>query len=218
MHSLVYKMSAANLSDTSIASETGRRSHSHKGHRRYSSISAIASDGEEEEENFKSEAIASIERSITENHDVDIAALELNTLRMTMNVPYPEVREATIAAFVKYIQNSFLQEPLLRYLRLRRFYALGRSLSDNHLTMMIKYTYLHYFKRMFGNPSRKAIMLTAVEALYDDEHVLEDNIYIWFDSEESQSSEPLRAIRDILKSFVDWLKTAEEEGSEDESD
>lgn len=220
MHSLVYKMSAANLSDTSIASETGRRSHSHKGHRRYSSISAIASDGEEEEENFKSEAIASIERSITENHDVDIAALELNTLRMTMNVPYPEVREATIAAFVKYIQKLVSTGTLAAIPATKKIFTrwgglFKRQSFDNddqvHLLTLLQ-------KECSEIPQGKAIMLTAVEALYDDEHVLEDNIYIWFDSEESQSSEPLRAIRDILKSFVDWLKTAEEEGSEDESD
>lgn len=63
-------------------------------------------------------------------------------------------------------------------------------------------------------PQGKAIMMTAVESLYDNDHVEEDNIYSWFDSDESQASESLRSIRGFLATFVEWLKTADSESEE----
>lgn len=224
MHSLMYKMSAANLSDTSIVSETGRHHGTrsgHRGHRRYSSMSAVnQTDGEEEEEAFKPEAIASIERSITENHDVDIAALELNTLRMTMNVPYHEVREATIAAFVKYISKLISTETLGAVAATKKIFNKWGGLfkrqafdDDDKIDLLLLLQ-----KECVSAPQGKTIMITAVEALYDADHVEEDNIYDWFDGEESQETEPMRAIRDFIATFVNWLKTAESESEDEDSD
>lgn len=226
MHSLVYKMSEANLSDSSIVSETGKHRGSrasHKGHKRQTSVNGTTytdveeDDGDDdEEESFKSEAIASIARSITENHDVDIAALELNTLRMTMNVPYHEVREATIAAFVSYISKLVSTDTLGVVAATKKIFNNWGDLfkrqafdGDDQVDLLLLLQ-----NECTDVPQGKAIMMTAVESLYDNDHVEEDNIYSWFDSDESQASESLRSIRGFLATFVEWLKTADSESEE----
>lgn len=50
---------------------------------------------------FEAEVDASLERSFSEGHTVDNAAVELKTLRMASNVPLRRVREAVIEHIVK---------------------------------------------------------------------------------------------------------------------
>ena len=56
---------------------------------------AFESDEGEEEEDFGVEGLATVTRAIENNHDIDTALLELNTLRMSMNVTYHDVRSVT---------------------------------------------------------------------------------------------------------------------------
>lgn len=50
---------------------------------------------------FKSEALASLNRALEENHTIDNAAIELKTLRMASNVPLKEVRKIVIEFFLE---------------------------------------------------------------------------------------------------------------------
>nr|CAI6433440.1 CIH_HP1_G0010470.mRNA.1.CDS.1 [Saccharomyces cerevisiae] len=89
------------LSDDSISSATKKTKK-----RRTMSVNSIYTDREEidsefEDEDFEKEGIATVERAMENNHDLDTALLELNTLRMSMNVTYHEVRIATITALLE---------------------------------------------------------------------------------------------------------------------
>ena len=64
---------------------------------------AFESDEGEEEEDFGVEGLATVTRAIENNHDIDTALLELNTLRMSMNVTYHDVRSVTTQALVNKI-------------------------------------------------------------------------------------------------------------------
>nr|CAI6619545.1 CIH_HP1_G0034420.mRNA.1.CDS.1 [Saccharomyces cerevisiae] len=46
------------------------------------------------------------------NHDLDTALLELNTLRMSMNVTYHEVRIATITALLRRVYHFIATQTL----------------------------------------------------------------------------------------------------------
>lgn len=219
LHSLVYQMSNANLSDSSISSDSHGRSTSRGAHRhrRYSSMSAVTANSDDGEENFKTEAIASIERSIGENHDPDIAALELNTLRMTLNVQYHEVRDATITAFVNYVVNlvstgTLAVKPATDKIFRHWGVLLTRQAFDDEDRIDLLMLLQHECSTREQGPK---IMFYAVESLYDEDVIPEENIYTWFDSEASRATEPLRQVRDVLAAYVNWLRTADEESDSD---
>lgn len=220
LNSLIYTMSNANISDTSIAS------HSHPvkkiGSRRYSSMSAVTANSDDGEETFKSEAIESIERSISENHDLDIAALELNTLRMTMNTSYHEVREATMAAFVKYVYKLISTGTLNAQQAAEKIFGgwsglLKRQVFDSEdevdLLFLIQKEFAAHEKENGG-----ITMTFAVRNLYFQDILQEENIYAWFDSPKSQATSELKAVRNVVQQLVQWLRTADEESDGDKEE
>lgn len=81
------------------------------------SVNSIYTDREEidsefEDEDFEKEGIATVERAMENNHDLDTALLELNTLRMSMNVTYHEVRIATITALLRRVYHFIATQTL----------------------------------------------------------------------------------------------------------
>lgn len=62
------------------------------------------------------------------------------------------------------------------------------------------------------------ILLHLLKELYNQDVYEEGPITQWWADERSQSTEELRAVRAASRPFLDWLATAEEEESEDESD
>lgn len=217
--SMVYSMAALNISDTSLHSTHGATVK--KTHRRHSSTSgttAVSEDGEEE--NFKHEAVESVTRSITENHDPDIAALELNTLRMTMNVSYHEVRAATMAAFVGFIfkmvntntlqvkkatENVFVKWiPLLK----RQIFEVEDEADLLHCIQ------IECVKRGHGD----LILAYAVNVLYDEDMVSEEAVNSWWSSSATRSTEQMTEVLKYAEKVVESIQNAEEESSEEESD
>lgn len=107
---IIYQMKSLNVSDDSIASVSNKKVKKHSHRRRLSMNSMISdnggafeSDEGEEEEDFGVEGLATVTRAIENNHDIDTALLELNTLRMSMNVTYHDVRSVTTQALVNKI-------------------------------------------------------------------------------------------------------------------
>lgn len=216
---LIYHMAAATLSDTSIASISNKKRR-HARHnlrsRRFSTTSAMSTDyaytDEEEEENFDKEAFATVERAIENDHDIDTAALELNTLKMSMNVTYREVRQATAAAMLQ---------------RIHHFISTG-TLSAKDATTKVFLAWAPLFRRqvfddwervdllqiiqskLVGSEHNQVILFVAVKTLYDLDIVEEENILEWWNSEASQTAELIET-RGLTASFITWLEDAEEE-------
>lgn len=227
---VMYQLSSLNVSDDSIASLSKRKARRHTRHnsrssRRLSSTSMM-SDGnlyseEEEEEDFEKEAIATVERAMEHNHDMDTALLELNTLRMSINVTYHEVRRATVKAMVKRVVHFVSTDTLNAkdatakvfndwgLLFQRQVFTndeqvdLAQILQDVCATIDVQYGQI--------------VLFVALRQLYELDIVEEDSILRWWDSEASTQTQTLTKVRELTSQFVDWLKDAEEE-SEDESD
>lgn len=221
---MVYQFKTLNLSDDSIASVTTKKMKKQaKKTRRMSTTSVMSTDYEGgaysdfDEEDFDKEAVATVERAIENNHDIDTALLELNTLRMSMNVTYHEVRSATIEAMfnsiVKFITTDTLQPK-----------EATEKIYNKWGSMFKRQVFEKADKQdLLSNIQEKVVLLDqqynhtvffwSVRTLYDLDIVEEEDIIEWWETSESDSENT--HVRQTVAKFVEWLQEAEEE-SDDE--
>lgn len=225
---IVYQLSALNVSDDSIASVSKRKARRHVRHnsrssRRMSSTSVMSDfySEEEEEEDFEKEAIATVERAMEHNHDMDTALLELNTLRMSMNVTYHEVRKATVVAMVRRVTHFVSTDTLnVKDATAKVFGDWGHLFQRQVFTSDEQVDLAQILQEVCATVDAQhgqIVLFVALRQLYEMDIVEEDSILRWWDSEASTRSEGLEKVRELSGQFVDWLKDAEEE-SEEESD
>lgn len=227
--SLIYQMSYLNVSDDSIASITKKKIKRHARHnsrssRRMSATSILSTDyefEEEEQEDFNKEAVATVERAMENNHDLDTALLELNTLRMSMNVTYHEVRQATVLAMVKRIVHFVSTDTLnVKEAAAKIFNDWGALFKRQVFTQEEQQDLAQIIQETCANVDQEynqVVLFIALRQLYEKDIIEEDNILKWWESEASSESEVLRQVRGLTAQFVEWLQDAEEE-SEEESD
>lgn len=205
VNSLMYQMGELCLSDDSIAT-TSHNAVKHKKRRTYSTAS-VATDYEEDD--FDKEAIATVTRALENNHDLDTALLELNTLRMGMNVTYHEVRNATMTALLS---------------RVTHFIETG-TLNAKQATDKVFKQWSPLFKRQVFDAEEeidllqicheltklrehgKQILLYVISIFYDIEITSEESLLKWFKGSEVDN--------EYVSKFIDWLEEAEED-SDDE--
>lgn len=77
---------------------------------------------------FKSEALASLDRALEESHTIDNAAIELKTLRMASNVPLKEVKKIVIEFF---LQKFDVRDPKGISVLLERWGPLIKAVSTD---------------------------------------------------------------------------------------
>lgn len=232
---VIYSLSSLNVSDDSIASLTKRKARRNNRrlsrNRRLSTTSMMSTDYEggvlteeegENEEDFNREAIATVERAMEHSHDIDTALLELNTLRMSINVTYHEVRLATVQAMVKRIVHFVSTDTLNAKEASAKIFGKWGALfrrqvfNDSEqvdLAQIIQDTCVGLEAQ-----SGPVILFVALRHLYEMEIIEEDSILKWWDSEASTTTEDLRQVRELASQFVEWLKDAEEESDEDDDD
>ncbi|ODQ64868.1 translation initiation factor eIF-2B epsilon subunit [Nadsonia fulvescens var. elongata DSM 6958] len=222
LNSLVSNFYQLNVSDVSIASLSQPRK---KTRRRYSTTSVTTaasdlSDLEDEEEDFMREAQLSLDRAIFENHDLDIAALELNTLRMAMNVSYHEVRLATITTLHNHIFRLVLTDTLdvksaVNKVHNRWYPLFSRQVFDRDDQEDLLQIVLDDSSRRPAANAAKALMYTVM-SFYDNDVVEEEVINKWWNSDAVKASD--EKTKELLAKWIDWLQNAESDSSEEESD
>lgn len=222
--SLVYNLKELNLSDTSINDHCYEDDENiravapkKKTRRRLSSTVSNVSDSHEDE--FQKEAIASLDRAFQDNHEIDIAALELGTLRMSSNVPYEEVRAASVKAINGYITR-----------------VLNMGVTDDHKvpTQKVWGKWAELFEKQVFEPadqldllnillkdcSRRPvgnyILFAAVQSLYDADVLDEHVIVRWWHQQPEDVSPEIASVRTLLGKWVTWLEEAESESDDDE--
>lgn len=216
---LVYSMDDLHLSDTSI--ESVRQSSSKRAARHVRTLSGAsvgtASSDENDEETFYREAVASIDRSIREHHAQDIALLELNTLRMTMNAAHEEVRTAALHSLVSHISKLVSTgtedvKPATTKVFGEWTYVIRKITFDDDDQVDLLLKLQRECARLAPGPK---ILFYAADTLYENDVVAEENIYRWWALPEGVETEQMRDVRSIIGKWVEWLQTAEEE-SDDE--
>lgn len=221
---LVYHMDNLEMSDSSLDSIQTHGARQKRGHHRTLSTTSAASGAsgvsdENDVEDFFREAVASTERSIMDNHTQDIALLELNTLRMTMNAPHEKLRSAVIHALISHIARMITTGTMDAKQAAEQLFTkwttvLRRIVHDDDDEVALL---LDIQNECTRRPQGSKILFYAASTLYDNDITKEDNIYGWWNSEESKKTEALRTTRELTGRWVEWLQNAEEE-SEDESD
>ncbi|PRT57051.1 Translation initiation factor eIF-2B subunit epsilon [Wickerhamiella sorbophila] len=215
---LTSRMDDIYLSDDSIAStsrgDSNRRTKKTK--RSLSAISAtsvMSARSDEGEEDFFNEAVESISRAILDNHSQDVSILELNTLRMTMNASYDKVQAAVIHALVRHISHLVTHtDPKTATVGVFRQFTplLKRVTFDLDDEVMVAHC---IESECVGRNHGESILIYAMMTLYDTDVISEEAVYKWWDGE-AVSTE----VRKLVAQWVDWLRNAESESDEEESD
>ncbi|BFZ60833.1 translation initiation factor eIF-2B epsilon subunit, GEF [Saitoella coloradoensis] len=221
---LVYNMQHLNLSDTSVSSIASSEDEytPGPGQRRLSTATTMSatSDASEEHTDYYKEAQASLDRAFEDDHPVDIAALEINTLRMAANVSYHEVRASIINAFLglmlKKVQAGVPVQKAVQDVIVRWASLLGRMTSGQADQVDV---ILSLQSMCAKKPDLTRFWTFALRYLYDEDVLDEDGILAWFANPQSKGSEAIAEmgkLREAAVRFVQYLVEASEE--EDSSD
>ncbi|ODQ78306.1 hypothetical protein BABINDRAFT_162953 [Babjeviella inositovora NRRL Y-12698] len=222
-HIMDLKFDSLELSDDeSIISATASKKKS----RRQSSTmyETDFDEDDEEEENFEKEAIATVERAMENNHDLDTALLELNTLRMSMNVTYHEVRHATSSALLTRINHFVATQTLAVVPAVKKvldqwgpLYRRQVFEKDEQVDLLNIFQILCSQEDV--EPNGASFFFNIVQRLYDMDICEEENILKWWHQNEKAYEGDVKLVQLSagVKKFVEWLENAEEE-SEEESD
>lgn len=219
-NSLTYRFDDLYLSDDSISSTAEKRKK-----KRSMSTSSVytdreGDDDEEDEEDFAVEAIATVERAMENNHDLDTALLELNTLRMSINVSYHEVRSATVVALLNRVYHFIATRTLGPKEAVQKVFSQWGLMFKRQAFDQEEYVDLSnlLLEKVVAQKFEKPefILFSALNCLYDEDILDEDSIYTWWD-QVSQDQQYEQA-KTLTAKWVEWLRTADEESSDEASD
>lgn len=215
------RLEEACLSDNSISSAAAksRKKRTMSANSAYTDREENASDSEEEE-NFQVEGIATVKRAIENNHDLDTALLELNTLRMSMNVTYHEVRDATVIALFRRVHHFISTQTLgPKEAVVKVFSQWGllfrrQAFDPEEYIDLMDILMMRAAQEGFEKPD--LALFSALTTLYDNDILEEDIIYKWWDA---VSQDPAYdEVKRLTAKWIEWLKDADEESSDDSSD
>ena len=215
-NTLIHHVEELYLSDDSISSTTTRT----KKKRTYSanSIYTDRDDFEtefEDDENFEKEGIATVDRAIENNHDLDTALLELNTLRMSMDVTYHEVRTVTIISMLRRVNHFIFTRTLgAKDATTKVFNQWGllfrrQCFDPEDFVDLINIIMKETIKIDFEKP--ELILFSSLNSLYDNDILDEDIIYEWWDN--ATEDPQYDGIKILTEKWIEWLRNADEESS-----
>lgn len=146
-----------------------------------------------------------LERSISDGHSVENAALELNTLKMALNVRFHDIRQVLFPV-------------LLARLDPDRMHATARAVFTEWAGLVKKFVHnlddqmdsLEILEEhCTGNEALETVFMTVIKVLFDFDVLEEEVILDWHHGTRGS------AIGVKVLPFIKWLETAEEESSED---
>ena len=227
---VLYQLNSLNFSDDSIASLTKRTARRlarrNSRNRRMSATLMMLTDydgafteEEEDEEDFHKEAIATVERAMEHNHDIDTALLELNTLRMSINVTYHEVRAATVQAMLRRVVHFVSTDTLNAREATAKVFgdwgALFQRQVFNDAEQVDLAQILQTACVLLDTQYSAVVLFVALRLLYEQDIIEEENLLKWWETPELTASDALVQVRSLTAQFVEWLRDAEEESEED---
>ncbi|KAF9585534.1 hypothetical protein BGW38_001935 [Lunasporangiospora selenospora] len=202
-----------------------------------SEFESEASDLEEETtnpaEDLDREVSQTLERAFREQHEVEIAALELNTLRMASNSSFQEMRKRIIPSVLKHIDMAApapaagavkangrsVKEVLQRWGPL-----IGKMIHDDSdqvdglLVLQRSCAQLQQEWPQHQGVSQK-VFAPALRYFYDQDIFEEDSILSWFHSERSQQgTDAEKKLREVATPMIQFLEQSDSEDEDDEDD
>ncbi|AQZ11348.1 GCD6 (YDR211W) [Zygosaccharomyces parabailii] len=218
---LSHRLEEACLSDASISSvPKSKKKRTLSTNSVYTDREENPSELEEDEEDFEFEGVATVKRAIENNHDLDTALLELNTLRMSLNVSYHEVRKVTVIALLDRVYHFIATQTLgPKDATVKVFSQWGQLFRrqafdhEEHVDLM-NVIMEEVVEQNFEKPD--LILFSAFTTLYDTGILEEEAIYDWWTH---VSKDPkFDNVKRFVAKWVEWLQEADEESSSDESE
>lgn len=218
VNTLAYEVENLYLSDTSISSTKKKTKK-----KRSLSISSVYtdredSDGEDDAEDFEREGIATVTRAMENDHDMDTALLELNTLRMSMNVTYHELRTATVIALLNrvyhFVETQTLTAKDATPKVFNQWGLLFKRQAFDHEECVDLMNILMEQTLNIGFEKPDLVLFSALNSLYDNDVLEEEVIYLWWDR--VSDDQKYTQVKGLITKWIDWLKNADEESSEEE--
>ncbi|GCE98255.1 translation initiation factor eIF-2B epsilon subunit, GEF [Zygosaccharomyces mellis] len=217
---LSHRLDEVYLSDNSISSVTKSKK------KRTMSTNSVYTDREddpteyEDEEDFGIEGVATVKRAIENNHDLDTALLELNTLRMSLNVSYHDVRTVTVIALLDRVYHFIATQTLgpkdatnkvfARWGPMFRREAFDPEEYIDLMDVLMEQVVLQDLEK------RDLILFSAFNTLYDSDILEEEIIYSWW---AHVSKDPkFDDVKKVVAKWVEWLQEADEESSDEEEE
>ncbi|CAB4389510.1 unnamed protein product [Rhizophagus irregularis] len=192
------------------------------------STASVISEGSSDEESdsdepsnleiFSKEVAQTVERAFSEGHTIEIASLELNTLRMASNTSFRDTRIVVIPSILNQINTDKLlastKDVLTRWGPL-----IGKLVHSKDDQTDALFTLQKYCAKTDINSK---IFAPSLRTLYEIDVIEEDAILEWYYDERSKGGvgkpEIYSKIHDVIAPFVKWLEEAEEENSEEDDE
>jgi translation initiation factor eIF-2B subunit epsilon len=163
---------------------------------------------DEEEEDKVEEIKLTIQRALEQNHPLENALLELNTLKFALNLTFQEVRHEvipTILNYVFYMKGSQYKEHLTKWVGVWR--GLTHQVEDQ-IDLLKNVT--EWFEQ---HEDRCKFAGTLCMILYNEDIVEEEGFLQWFEEQEFDANSSLKQ---GIQPFIQWLEEAEEEDDDAE--
>ncbi|KAJ3262107.1 hypothetical protein HK103_003950 [Boothiomyces macroporosus] len=167
-------------------------------------------DGEYEEEEGNEwyvEVEQTIQRAFDENHSAEIAVLELNTLKMAMNITFQDLRQIVFPAILKLVMKGGNNKD--RQKVVAKWFPVLVKFTHSDDDQMHLLNLLQQF--LVDNPALISFSPQLIMAGYNIDLFKEEMILKWY-----ENGPPIN-IKDAVLPLIKWLNEAETE-SEDESD
>ncbi|KAJ3000838.1 hypothetical protein HDV02_002301 [Globomyces sp. JEL0801] len=162
------------------------------------------------EDSWIAEVEQTIERAFKDNHSVDIAVLELNTLKMAMNITFENLRHVVFPKIFGILPPNCsykdLEKVLIRWCPI--LVRLTHSDADqiDCLNTMVQY--------LLNETSLINLTPMIIKNLYSIDLLEEGPILTWHESLDDAVG-TLKKIRDAAQPFIDFLMEAESESDSD---
>lgn len=165
----------------------------------------------EDENDWVHEVEQTLQRAFEDNHTTDIASLELNTLKMAMNITFKDLRQVVLPAIFTRIPQSHTVDEFNTIISKWCPVLLKFTHSEEDQLDCLNVITQHLLKASYLLPRTPLIL----KHLYEMDLLEEDPIIEWY-AELNDALGPTKKVREAATPFVSWLQQAESESEEDD--
>ncbi|KXN73429.1 hypothetical protein CONCODRAFT_77377, partial [Conidiobolus coronatus NRRL 28638] len=168
---------------------------------------------DEEADTFENEAAATLQRNLEEDHEADLSIIELNSLRMSFNASFDQVRECIIHFVLKLLTPETTSSQVEKIFN-RWSPVVRKFIFDTSDQLYV----LELTEEFIANkPELHKLFLSILKNTYDWDIFEEEVIVEWHEQEAPESdSDKYIKLRKLAEPFVNWLQEAEEDSDDDD--
>lgn len=177
--------------------------------------------------NFMLEAEQSVTRAIKENHSYENAKLELQALKLAYDVNFSDCAQAVLLSMTKLMDDGKRSPTdMLKTLKLmlnsgtKDKTSWGDLLSSMVIEEADQLDLMCFLLDYCKGEGKKygPLMHFIIQFLYEEDILTEEAVIEWYESIMEANDETEQRLVGQMKTFIEWLRTAEEESDDDDDD